>query len=100
MKRILLICAAGMSTSMLMKKMSEYASQAGEEAKIEAHGVDVLKDIINEFDAVLVAPQIRFKLAEVQGIAEAAGKKAAAIEPMAYGSMNGEKVFKQALSLI
>lgn len=100
MKRILLICAAGMSTSMLMKKMSEYAIQVGEEATIEAHGVDVLKDIINEYDAVLVAPQIRFKLAEVQGIAEAAGKKAAAIEPMAYGSMNGEKVFKQALSLI
>lgn len=100
MKRILLICAAGMSTSMLMKKMSEYAIQAGKEAIIEAHGVDVLKDIIENYDAVLVAPQIRFKLAEVQSIAEAAGKKAAAIDPMAYGSMNGEKVFNQALSLI
>lgn len=100
MKRILLICAAGMSTSMLMKRMQEYADSIGDEAVIEAHGVDVLTDVIDNYDAILVAPQIRFKLNDVQSIAKQHGKQAAAIDPMLYGSMNGEKVYQQAVALV
>ncbi|HDC4501859.1 TPA: PTS sugar transporter subunit IIB [Enterobacter kobei] len=100
MNKILLVCAAGMSTSMLMKRMKDYASSLDHETIIEAHGVDVLKDIIVNYDVVLVAPQIRFKLAEIQKLAEMHGKKANAIDPFLYGSMNGEKMYQQAVDLI
>ncbi|MBC6500941.1 PTS sugar transporter subunit IIB [Citrobacter freundii] len=94
MNKILLVCAAGMSTSMLMKRMKDYASSVGHESVIEAHGVDVLKEVIANYDVVLVAPQIRFKLAEMHG------KRSEAINPLLYGAMNGEKVYQQAVDLI
>ncbi|EKS6646555.1 PTS sugar transporter subunit IIB [Enterobacter hormaechei] len=100
MNKILLVCAAGMSTSMLMKRMKDYACSIGHEPVIEAHGVDVLKDVIAKYDVVLVAPQIRFKLAEIQKLAEMHGKKSDAINPLQYGAMNGEKVYQQAIDLI
>ncbi|MCZ6444142.1 PTS sugar transporter subunit IIB [Escherichia coli] len=100
MNKILLVCAAGMSTSMLMKRMKDYANSVYYESVIEAHGVDVLKDVIANYDVVLVAPQIRFKLTEIQKLAEMNGKKSEAISPLLYGAMNGEKVYQQAVDLI
>ncbi|EKI50899.1 PTS system, cellobiose-specific IIB component [Escherichia coli N1] len=85
---------------MLMKRMKDYANSVGHESVIEAHGVDVLKDVIANYDVVLVAPQIRFKLTEIQKLAEMNGKKSEAISPLLYGAMNGEKVYQQAVDLI
>ena len=39
--KILLICAAGMSTSILMKKMIKYAGEQGMELEIAAKGISV-----------------------------------------------------------
>ena len=36
MKKILLVCSAGMSTSLLVTKMKEAAKQMGEEIEIQA----------------------------------------------------------------
>ena len=44
MKKILLLCAAGMSTSMVVKKMREAAAQQGLEIHIEAHSVETIQD--------------------------------------------------------
>ncbi|MCY7800122.1 PTS sugar transporter subunit IIB, partial [Bacillus haynesii] len=40
MKKILLACSSGMSTSLLVTKMLEYAHSIGDEAKIWAVGQD------------------------------------------------------------
>ncbi len=42
--RVLLVCAGGMSTSMLMKKMSKYADEHGIELEIAARGANEVKD--------------------------------------------------------
>ena len=47
-KKILLVCSAGMSTSMLVKKMSDYAKKTGLEYEIKALGMAEAKPIINE----------------------------------------------------
>ena len=38
--KILLVCAGGMSTSILMKKMESYWKQVGEELEIKDVGLD------------------------------------------------------------
>lgn len=43
MKKILLACSSGMSTSLLVTKMEEYAHSIGDEAKIWAVGQDQAK---------------------------------------------------------
>ena len=99
MVRIMLACAAGMSTSLLVEKMKEAAKAKGVEAKIWAVPESNIKDNEGEFDVVLLGPQVRFKLKSVQKLA--AGRYPVdVIEMQAYGTMNGAKVFDFALATL
>lgn len=63
MKNILLVCAAGMSTSMLVKRMQAYAESTNTEVNINAMSISEAKEKIkkNEADVVLLGPQVRFQ---------------------------------------
>ncbi|AZL84107.1 PTS sugar transporter subunit IIB [Aliivibrio salmonicida] len=100
MKKILLLCAAGMSTSMVVKKMGEAAVQQGLEIHIEAHGVETIQDYLAEYDLFLLGPQIRFKKDELQKLADEVNKKVEVIDMMDYGMMKGDKILKDALVLL
>ena len=95
MKQILLVCNAGMSTSMLVKKMQQSATERGIEVSIEAKSI---KKNIHEADVILIGPQIRYELPAVKEIA--GDIPVDAIDMRDYGMMNGPKVLDQALALI
>ena len=99
MVRIMLACAAGMSTSLLVTKMQEAAKEAGVEAEIWAIPEADIAKHIGEFDVCLLGPQVRFKLKAVQQLANGAWP-VDVIEMTAYGTMNGKKVFEFALDTI
>lgn len=103
MKKIMLVCSGGMSSSLLVTKMDKAAKEMGKEFEIfavsEPEGVDRLKKD-NDISVVLVGPQIRYvepKFAEVIGNRPI---KLAVINMMDYGMMNGEKVLKTAIKLV
>lgn len=100
MKKILLCCSAGMSTSMLVQRMTKAAEARGIDCQIEAQAVTAFEDAIQSFDVCLLGPQVRFQLEELRKTASLYGKPIDAISPMAYGMMKGEEVLDQALSLI
>lgn len=100
MKKIALICSAGMSTSMLVDKMKVYADQEGIKCEIKAFPDSEFDSVIKGYDCVLLGPQVRFKLNDFSKIAEAEGKKVEVIPMMDYGTMRGDKVLKFALNLI
>ncbi|OLQ95927.1 PTS sugar transporter subunit IIB [Vibrio ponticus] len=100
MKKILLCCSAGMSTSMLVKKMEQAAANRGLECQIEALAVNAFGEAIKEYDVCLLGPQVRFQLDELKKIADDHGKNIAAINPQDYGMMKGDAVLDQALALI
>ncbi|GAB2641597.1 PTS sugar transporter subunit IIB [Vibrio panuliri] len=100
MKKILLCCSAGMSTSMLVRKMEQAAESRGLECHIEALAVNAFNDAIKEYDVCLLGPQVRFQLEELKKVADEHGKNVAAISPQDYGMMKGDAVLDQALSLI
>ncbi|WP_019616872.1 PTS sugar transporter subunit IIB [Psychromonas ossibalaenae] len=100
MKKILLLCAAGMSTSMVVKKMRESAQQKGLDVHIEAHGVETIQEYLSEYDLFLLGPQIRFKKAELQKLADPQGKRVEVIDMMDYGMMKGEKILQDALKML
>ena len=56
---ITLICNLGMSTSMLVDKMAEYAKGKGIEVDIEARAFQRIDDRIKNTDVLLVGPQVR-----------------------------------------
>lgn len=100
MKHIVLICAAGMSTSMLVQRMKKSATEKGIEAEILAMPESKFESYDAETDILLLGPQISYMLDELKTRYEAQGIKVTAINMMDYGMMNGEKVLAEALELL
>ncbi|QNM14626.1 MULTISPECIES: PTS sugar transporter subunit IIB [Fusobacterium] len=100
MKKILLLCQAGMSTSLLVKKMTEAAQKKGIEAEIKAVGLEKFQENMDQYDVFLLGPQVKYKKAELEKIAAEVGKKVEVINTVDYGMMRGDKVLDFALGLI
>ena len=99
MKTIMLVCNAGMSTSLLVNKMKAAAE------KIDTDIFDIfavhLSSVKNEIesknvDIILVGPQVRFKLKELKEKYEP-GIVVESINVQDYGMMNGENVLLGAI---
>lgn len=95
MKNIVLCCAAGMSTSMLVQRMKDAAQKKGVEVTIKAVPVAEFKDEIAAADIVLLGPQVKYELNNLQAQAEPLGKKVAVIDMMDYGMMKGDAVLRK-----
>lgn len=99
MKKILLVCSAGMSTSLMVSKMKKYAIENNFDTKIEAVAIDAADRVIEneKIEVVLFGPQVRFVLDKFK--IKYPNLKMDVIPMQDYGLMNGENVFKQALKL-
>ena len=96
MKKILLVCAAGMSTSLLVQKMEKAAQDAGEEVEIQALSVTEAPKLIDTVDIVLLGPQVKYQQESIEKLA--GGRiPVEVIDMRDYGTMNGEKVLKETL---
>ena len=99
MKNILLVCNAGMSTSLLVNKMNEAAKGMGVEVNIKALPVAECKNVIDTVDIVLLGPQVRFQKPQVDALV--GGRvPVEVIDMRLYGTMNGKAVLERALELI
>ncbi len=97
MKNILLICNAGMSTSLLVTKMKEAATKEAVDVNIWAVGNVQAKTEINKADIICLGPQVRYL--EKRMIEMVENKiPVMIIDIQAYGQMNGAKVLHDALS--
>ncbi len=99
MKNIMLVCSAGMSTSLLVLKMNEAAAKLGYKVNIFAASEADSKNY-TDIDVILLGPQVRYLLSKMKEAMEPKGIPVAVIDSMNYGTMNGEAVLKQALDLI
>ncbi len=100
MKKIMLCCCAGMSTSLLVTRMEDAAKAQGIECKIWACSEKVFEDEFNKdpADCVLVGPQIRYLLNTIKK--QAKGTPVELIDMRIYGMMDGAKVLKLGLETI
>lgn len=95
MKKILLCCNQGMSTSLLVQKIQKEIASRGLDVEIEARPWGLAKDKVNDFDVVLLGPQISYALKEAQKISDGTPVQ---VIPMAdYGRMNAKAVLDSAL---
>ena len=92
MRKIRLFCAAGMSTSILVTKMQKAAEELGYECEIEANPVSEVANKGPEADIVLLGPQVRYELKNVQ--AKLPDNIVEVIDMMDYGMANGMNVIK------
>jgi PTS system cellobiose-specific IIB component len=100
MKRVMLVCSAGMSTSLLVTKMNLAAHKQGLKLQIQAVSEAECKNQMNQADVLLLGPQVRFLLDQLRKAAAPAGVPVEVIDSADYGTMNGERVLQQALRLM
>lgn len=100
MKKILLVCDLGMSTSLVVKRMQEAAARRDLDIEIAAKGIQEFKTAIATYDCALLGPQIAYKLVECQQVAGPLNKRVETINMMDYGMVNGEKILDHALRLV
>ena len=93
--KILLACSAGMSTSLLVNNMKKFADASD---VIEARPVRTVPDILDDWDVLLLGPQVRHILRRVTKLV---GDQAVVdvIDGPSYGRCDGAAVLKQAEDL-
>lgn len=94
MKKIYLFCMAGLSTSMMVKKMQEAAKEEGYDCEIAAYSVSDVAQKGKDADCILLGPQVRYKLKEVQQ--QMAGKPVILMDMADYGMLRGKNVLHTA----
>ncbi|MDU5511770.1 PTS sugar transporter subunit IIB [Enterococcus gilvus] len=101
-KTIMLICNAGMSTSMLVTKMQKAAETQGLDVDIFAIAAAEATNKLEQrkIDTVLLGPQVRFMQKQFEEKLTPLGIPVEVINMTDYGMMNGEKVLGQAVSMI
>lgn len=108
--RILLCCAGGFSTNMLMQNMKKVVKESAklneEDFKFtaipadsleEEIPADSLEEEIDNWDVVLVGPQVSHKIDFIEAVCKPKNVPFAVIDKDVYGQMDGATVLKLAL---
>lgn len=86
MKKALIICAAGMSSSIMAQKTTEYLQNKGEDIQIDAitatEGETKIRNA--EYDLYLISPQTKMYLERFEKAGEEVGKPVVSIPFQAY----------------
>lgn len=101
-KTIMLVCSAGMSTSLLVTKMKNAADTKNLECDIFAVSASEADAHVEskKIDVILLGPQVRFMKTQFAEKFNPKGIPVEVINMTDYGTMNGEKVLIQAEKII
>lgn len=86
--RILLVCNAGMSSSILIGKIKEAAKRQNKDIVVGASPMQGISEEKGLWDVCLIGPQISYA---VDNVKEILGIPILAIEPRIYALADGEK---------
>lgn len=101
MINVLLVCSAGMSTSLLVEKVKTEAKGRNIDIQISAIGEAEARSHPLNIDVMLLGPQVRYLEKSIRAMIESKGRNIAmgTVEMVAYSTMNGSKVLDQIIVL-
>ncbi|WP_314066797.1 PTS sugar transporter subunit IIB [uncultured Vagococcus sp.] len=97
--RIMLACAGGMSTSLLASSMRKAAEEMGIDITVAAMPVGNVASVRKDIDILLIGPQVRYQLPQVEKIYQQFPVTVQVIDSLDYGRMLGGKVLGNALTV-
>lgn len=100
MLTIRLFCAAGMSTSLLERRIREAAKERGIEIDVSAYPANEMDMHLDGVDVALLGPQVRYILDHARAQCAAHGVPLDIIPMKDYGTVNGVNVLNFALDLV
>ena len=101
--KVVMVCAMGMSSSLLENKTREAAKAAGVPFELRAVTTPEIArwDFqVDYVDIVLVAPQVRYKRKSIAQAAAPFNIIVQDIDPIIFGMVDGTKLFSQIMAAI
>lgn len=96
--KIILLCGAGLSTSLLAKKMGQEAQKQNKDIEVKAIAYSDADGTLEDADLYLLGPQIEYYLDRLR--MTVTDRPVAVIEMTVYGLMDGKKALSFALGEI
>ncbi|MDR3564976.1 MAG: PTS sugar transporter subunit IIB [Negativicutes bacterium] len=98
---VLLVCSGGMSSAIVVKAIQGEAGKQGLDINVKSIGAGELRDQLKgNWDVLLVAPQVRHRLAEFQDAAAESGVPVALIPPQGYSPLGGATVIAEIRKIV
>ncbi len=92
--KILLVCSAGMSTSLVESKMKKLLKKREIEGKVQALDSGSAKSILEKWDIIMLGPQVSFMESEFK---EITNKPVVIIPPQFYAMAKSEEILEIAI---
>ncbi len=97
-RRIVLLCSAGVSTNMLVRRMESEAARLGYPCSVSFYPIQEVKEAAQFADVLLLAPQSAFELPEIQ--VKYPNVKAEVIPKDLYAKIDADKILDLAQKTI
>ena len=81
--RVLLSCTSGLTTGFFAEKLNEGVQLLNKDFEFNAVSYGNLYDMAKDYDVILLAPQVSFRLSEVEGVLK--NKRVYALSPALFG---------------
>lgn len=99
--RVLFVCSGGMSSAIVVDALKKEAKKHDQELEVHAIGSsEVEAELENNWDVVMVAPQIRHRFDNIKKLADEAGVPCGAIPPQGYTPLGGPTLYKTLKKLV
>ncbi|MGA8943977.1 MAG: PTS sugar transporter subunit IIB [Thermoactinomyces sp.] len=92
--KVLVVCAGGMSSAILLKAIRLEAEKQGMELDLKAIGAHELENELPNADLALVAPQIRHRYASLSEVGKRLNKPVCLIPAAGYTPLGASKVLE------
>lgn len=99
-KKVLIICALGMSSSLLVYKTQQTAKERNVDLVIESGKEGDVRSGLGDFSVVLLGPQIRHLFGRIRKLAAGKDIRVEMIDMAVYGRLDSDAVLDQILTLI
>ena len=99
MLKVMFVCSAGMSTSLLVEKVLKAAKERDLDIEVYAVGEAEARKDLSQADILLLGPQVRYLEKSFKKSMGDSKTKLGVVDMIAYGRMDGEKVLEQILGL-
>lgn len=97
--KVILVCAAGISTTMLVNKMKQASNLVDGELDVKAIPETEVNNNIEKADVVLLGPQVRYRLNQIKEICDPLNIPVDVIDTVKYGMVDGAAIVAQAVEL-
>lgn len=98
--RLLILCSWGATSSRLAKQVQKAANRRGISLIASSDGINAFKQGDQPCDVALLEPQVRHLKKEVSKAASERGIPWDLVDPIAFATMDGDRVLEQVLRLI